>query len=57
MIITPYLLYNGNSCKTLVGVHEMHGRLHPNLSLATICWLIGLPNDHTRTHTPLVAGN
>ena len=20
----------GNSCKTLIGVHEMHGRMHPN---------------------------
>ena len=19
-----------NSCKTLIGVHEMHGRMHPN---------------------------
>ena len=25
-----------NSCKTLIGVHEMHGRMHPNLGLATI---------------------
>ena len=39
---SPYLVDKGsrtkvlvciiacNSCKTLIGVHEMHGRMHPN---------------------------
>ena len=28
--------YTSNSCKTLIGVDEKHGRMHPNQGLATI---------------------
>ena len=49
-----------NSCKTLIGVHEMHGRMHPNWGLATIL----LAHDPLSSlaypriiHTPLAVGN
>ena len=40
-----------NSCKTLIGVHEMHSLMHPNQVLQLFCWtmtplIIGLPYDH-----------
>ena len=53
-------LYICNSCKTIIGVHEMHGQMHPNYDFATIL----LANDSLSslaypmtTHTPLAAGN
>ena len=30
LIINTLQSYVHNSCKTLIGVHEMHGRMHPN---------------------------
>ena len=47
----------------LIGVHEMHGQMHPNQGLVTGLlahdpFNIGLPYDHPMiTYTPLVACN
>ena len=29
-VLDPPLLHVRNSCKILIGVHEMHGQMHPN---------------------------
>jgi hypothetical protein len=41
------------SCKTLIGMHDKHGRMHPNSGLATsllahdsLALIIGLPYDY-----------
>ena len=48
------------SYKTLIGVHEMHGRMHPNQGLVTVL-LVHDPLSSLAypmiTHTPLVASN
>ena len=48
------------SYKTLIGVHEMHGRMHPNSGLVTVL----LAHDPLSslaypmiTHNPVVASN
>ena len=48
-----------NSCKTLIGVH---GRMHPNKGLATVCFFLAYDPLSALaypmiTHTPLVASN
>ena len=48
------------SYKTFNGVHEMHGRMHPNEGLVTVS-LVHDPLSSLAypmiTHTPLAAGN
>ena len=39
-------MYVSNSCKTFIGVHEMHGGMHPNEGLATILLAPMIPFHH-----------